>query len=99
MEPQDLVTSVKAAMKVLSVMFDKSRKTFQKPVWQESLSESSFVFALSASEQLIRKYTDMMCTNPLLGVSFGTVIVSSVKGDVRIPFSAMTVSPPATGWG
>merc|ERR1719428_1488942 len=72
-------------MKELSVVFDKSRKTFQKPVCQELLSESFFVFALSAYGRLICEYTDMMCTNPPVGASFGSVMVGSITGMFAFP--------------
>ena len=47
---------------------------------QELLSESFFVFALSAYGRLICEYTDMMCTNPPVGASFGSVMVGSITG-------------------
>merc|ERR1719377_467890 len=82
---QTLVGDVKAATKELAKKFDASRRTFQKPVCQELLSESFFVFALSAYGRLITEYTDMMCNNPPLGDSFGTVMAGSIKGMFAFP--------------
>merc|ERR1719428_420727 len=72
-------------MKALPSKFDASRRTFQKPVCQELLSESFFVFALSAYGRLIIQYTDMMCTNPPVGASFGSVLVGGIKGMFSFP--------------
>merc|ERR1719310_2255635 len=82
---QALVKDVQAAMKALSSKFDASRRTFQNPVCQELLSESFFVFALSAYGRLIIQYTDMMCTNPPIGASFGSVLVGGIKGMFSFP--------------
>merc|ERR1719171_1659456 len=82
-----LVGGVKAATKELSKKFDASRRTYQKPVCEELLSESFFVFALSAYGRLVLEYADMLCNNPPLGVSFGTMVVSSFTGMFKFPSS------------
>jgi hypothetical protein len=74
-----LMDSVTTAMKELSSKFHEGRKAFGKPVCQEMLSESFFVFALSAYGRLVIEYTQMMITDPPVGDSMGTVFVNCIK--------------------
>jgi len=82
-----LMGDVKAATKELSRKFDASRRAFaaDKPVCQELLSESFFVFALSAYGRLVCEYTNMLCTDPPKGSSFGGAVVGGIKGIVSFP--------------
>jgi len=76
---------VSAAKAEMARKFDASRRSYNKPVCQELLSESFFVFALSAYGRLVCEYTDMLCDNPPLGDSFGTVVTNSLKGMFKFP--------------
>merc|ERR1719316_204654 len=63
----------------LSVQFDGARKKFGKAISPELLSESFFVFALSAYARKVSEYANILCTTPPTGTGFGAAIVAGMK--------------------
>merc|ERR1719262_1705696 len=78
-----LQDTTKEKVKALAIKFDATRRKFNKPVSSEMLSESFFVFVLSAYARKACEYANMLCTNPPQGVGFGAAIVSGIKGIIQ----------------
>merc|ERR1719482_121408 len=67
--------------------FDAARRKFEKPVCKELLSESFFVFGLSAYCRLVCEYAEMLCTAPPTGTSFGEAMINGAKATFSFPHS------------
>merc|ERR1719420_798483 len=74
-----LANESKDAVKALSVKFNETRKKFGKPITKELLSESFFVFAISAYARRVCDYSDMLCTNPPVGDGCAGAITNGLK--------------------
>merc|ERR1719387_398074 len=69
-----LIGGVKEATKNLAQRFDASRRKFGPGVSKELLSESFFVFSISAYGRVVSEYATMLITNPPQGASFGEAL-------------------------
>merc|ERR1719159_2205226 len=76
----DLKDSADANVKTLAIKFDAARKKFGKGISQELLSESFFVFVLSAYARKAGKFAVTLCTAPPSGVGCGKAFIDGVKG-------------------
>merc|ERR1719387_305248 len=76
---RELKESAKAKVKTLAIKFDATRKKFGKGISDELLSESFFVFVLSAYARKVGEYTDKLCDDPPKGAGFGAAFIGGVK--------------------
>merc|ERR1719161_298890 len=74
-----LKQSATAKVKTLAIKFDATRKKFGKGISEELLSESFFVFVLSAYARKVGEYTDKLCDDPPKGAGFGAAFIGGVK--------------------
>merc|ERR1719316_1156325 len=66
----DLKDSATAKVKTLATKFHATRKNFGKGISEELLSESFFVFVLSAYARKVSEYADKLIKDPPKGTSF-----------------------------
>merc|ERR1719238_765510 len=78
-ELQGLVVKAKADVKTLAIKFEGARKKFGKAISQELLSESFFVFVLSAYSRKVEEYAVVLCTDPPKGVGCSTAFINGIK--------------------
>jgi hypothetical protein len=76
---------VTTSIKALSAAFDEARKTLKKTVSQELLSESFFVFCISAFGRLVVEYSTVLRTDPPSGTSMVSEFTAGVKELVSVP--------------
>merc|ERR1719375_1609242 len=77
---QDLKDSATAKVKTLATKFHATRKNFGKGISEELLSESFFVFVLSAYARKVSEFADKLIKAPPQGTGFGTAFIGGVKG-------------------
>merc|ERR1719345_461788 len=85
-----LVKDAKDAVKQLAKDFDAVRRTLNKPINEELLSECFFVFTISAYSRLVWEYCEMMCSNPPKGSGVCDGVMAGIKSTWDM--SAMTES-------
>merc|ERR1719335_1699953 len=78
-ELNDLKETCLAKVSALASAFDATRRKFGKAVSAELLSESFFVFALSAYARKVIEFSDTLCNNPPKGTGFGAAFMAGVK--------------------
>merc|ERR1719160_2464381 len=81
-ELTDLKDSVTTKVKTLAVKFDATRKNFGKGISEELLSESFFVFVLSAYARKVGDFAEKLITDDKRpkGAGFGAAFVAGIKG-------------------
>jgi len=67
---EEMEDAVKKATSKLAADFDQSRRSFQKPLNRELLSESAFAYALSAYGRHVVDYSAMLRTNKPQGATW-----------------------------
>jgi hypothetical protein len=87
-EKDDLLAGEKkvaTALKALSAAFDDARKKFGKVVSKDLMSESFFVFCLSAFGRLVVEYSTVLRTNPPKGNPPVSEFIAATKALVDVP--------------
>jgi len=74
-------------LKALSAAFDDARRKFsaEKPISKDLMSESFFVFCISAFGRLVVEYSTVLRTNPPQGKPMTSEFIAATKGLVEIP--------------
>merc|ERR1719316_1904112 len=75
----DLKDSATAKVKTLATKFHATRKNFGKGISEELLSESFFVFVLSAYARKVSEFADKLIKDPPQGTGFGAAFVGGLK--------------------
>jgi len=99
-EKDDLLAGeqkVTKALKALSAAFDDARKKFGKAVSKDLMSESFFVFCISAFGRLVVEYSVVLRTNPPKGNPPISEFIAATKGLVDVPLFITTGFSLATG--
>jgi len=76
---------VTKSMKALSVAFDDARKKFGKAVSKDLMSESFFVFCISAFGRLVVEYSTVLRTAPPSGKGMAAEFTASTMELVSVP--------------
>jgi hypothetical protein len=87
-EKEDLLAGeqkVTKSINALAVAFDGARKTYGKVVSKELMSESFFVFCISAFGRLVIEYSTVLRTDPPKGQGFVTEFTASTKALIDVP--------------
>jgi hypothetical protein len=87
-EKEDLLAGeekVTKAIVALSEAFYEARKAFGKDVSRDLMSESFFVFCISAFGRLVVEYSTVLRTNPPKGKPFTSEFVASTQQLIEIP--------------
>jgi hypothetical protein len=87
-EKEDLLArekKVTASIQALAAAFDDARKQFGAVVSTDLMSESFFVFCLSAFGRLVVEYSTVLRTDPPTGKGFVSEFTESTKALVAIP--------------
>jgi hypothetical protein len=87
-EKDDLLAGeqkVAKALKALSAAFDDARKKFGKAVSKDLMSESFFVFCISAFGRLVVEYSVVLRTNPPKGNPPVSEFIAATKALVDVP--------------
>jgi len=89
-EKEDLLAceeKVTKAMKALSAAFDDARKKFGKVISKDLMSESFFVFCLSAFGRLVVEYSTVLRTDPPKSKGITSEFIAGTKALVDIPLA------------
>jgi len=89
-EKEDLLAceeKVTKAMKALSAAFDDARKKFGKVISKDLMSESFFVFCLSAFGRLVVEYSTVLRTDPPKSKGITSEFIAGTKALIDIPLS------------
>jgi hypothetical protein len=78
-------TKVTKSMKALAVAFDDARKKYGKVVSKDLMSESFFVFCISAFGRLVIEYSTVLRKDPPKGKGFVEELTNSTKALIEIP--------------
>merc|ERR1719265_1840090 len=79
-ELTQLQDTTKEKVKTLAIKFDAARRKVGKAVCTEMMSESFFVFVLSAYARKSCEYPDLLCCPPPPGEGFGAAFIGGLKG-------------------
>eukprot|EP00929_Paragymnodinium_shiwhaense_P028504 TRINITY_DN164_c3_g2_i4.p1 TRINITY_DN164_c3_g2~~TRINITY_DN164_c3_g2_i4.p1 ORF type:complete len:755 (+),score=228.60 TRINITY_DN164_c3_g2_i4:172-2265(+) len=78
---------VKVAIKKLAADFDRARRNFDKPVSTELMSESFFVFCLTAYARLVISYSEKLRNDPGKGQPITDTVIESTKAILKPPLA------------
>jgi hypothetical protein len=86
---EEMENAVKKSIAELSSAFDKSRKTFGKPLSKELMSESAFAFTLSSFGRKVAEYSKDLRTNKPQGATWAEAIKETINAHSGVQLPTM----------